>query len=106
MENIFDFTMTDTDYIYNINSTTILHITRINHSVAMLYFTDELSNKINVPTDIVVYTYDYQNKKVVQNAFKEEYPLCWTDDYIIELNKNVLINIKNQRKWNIINSAF
>lgn len=52
----------------------------------------------------LVYTYDYtnNNKRVLLNSIKQEYALCWTDDYEIELNKNVLINIKNQRKWNII----
>ena len=102
MEAAFDFTKTDNEYTYNINSTTILHINRINHSIAILYFTDEMSNKINIPDGIVVYTYDYHtNKRILQNAFTQEYPLCWTDDYMIELNQKVLINIKNQRKWNI-----
>lgn len=104
METEFDFNKTSNEYSCNINSNTILHINRINHSVAVLYFTDVINNKINIPSTIVVYTYDYQNtnKKVVHNSIKQEYMLCWTDDYTIELNKNVLINIKNQRKWNII----
>ena len=102
METTFDFTKTENEYIYNINSTTILHIKKINNSVASLWFTDEMSNKINIPNGIIVYTYDYQtNEKIIQNLNGQDYFLCWTDDYIVELNKNVLINIKNQRKWNI-----
>jgi len=102
METTFDFTTIDNEYMYNMNSTTIIHIKRINNSVAILYFTDEMSNKINIPNDILVYTFDNQtNKKMIQNASNQYYPLCWTDDYIVELHKNVVINIKNQRKWNI-----
>lgn len=68
----------------------------------MLYFTDEMNNKVNVPNDILVYTYDYtNNKRVLLNPIKQDYALCCTDNYEIELNKNILINIKNQRKWNI-----
>ncbi len=105
METAFDFTAstTDNEYIYNINPTTILHIKRINHSVAILYITDEMSNKIDIPNGLVLYTYDHQtNKKIIQNATRQDFPLCWTDDYVVELNKNVLITIKNQRKWSII----
>jgi len=98
----FDFRVTDNDYKYNINSNIILHIKQYNHGIATLYFTDEMSNKINIPDGIVVYTYDYQtNKKIIQKAIQQDYPLYWTDDYMIELNKNILINIKNQRHWNI-----
>ena len=104
MKTSFDFISHDSEYIYNINSHIILHITRINNGVALLYFTDEDSNKINIPNNIIVYTYDFQdnNKQILLKPIKENYALCWTDNYIIELDKNVLINIKNQRKWNII----
>ena len=104
METNFDFTKTNNEYIYNINSNIILHINRMNHSVAILYFTDEMGNKINIPNGIVVYTYDYQNKNKkisLKSSIKKEYLLCWTDDYTIELNKNIVLNIKNQRNWNI-----
>ncbi len=103
MESTFDFDTKDTEYIYNINSTTILHIKRINNGVATLYFTDETNNNINIPNGIVVYTIDYQiNKKIIHNSIQQHYPLCWTDDYIVELNKSVLVNIKKQRKWLIV----
>lgn len=103
MKTIFKFEIPNCEYAYNVNSNIILHIKRINHSVAMLYFTDEMHEKINIPDDILVYTYDYQNyKKVLLESIKHEYALCWTDDYVVELNKTTLINIKNQRKWNII----
>ncbi len=102
METTFDFNINDNEYTYNVNSTINLHIRKINNSVAILYFTDEIGNKINIPDGLIVYTYDYQtNKKIIQNHIHQYYPLCWTDDYVIELNEIVLINIRNQRKWNI-----
>lgn len=103
METTFDFNITNNEYIYNVNSTINLHIKKINNSVAVLYFTDEMSNKINIPGGLAVYTYDYTtNKKIIQNAINQDYLLCWTDDYIIELNKIVLIDIRKQKKWNIM----
>lgn len=101
METVFDFMMIESEYVYNINSKTKLCIKRINHSVAMIYFTDETSNKINIPDGIIVYTTDYQNSqtRIIINPIDKTYPLCWTDDYTVELNNNVIINIKNQRKW-------
>jgi hypothetical protein len=102
METTFDFENYNSEYTYNVNYNVILHIKRINHAVAILYFTDEMNNKMNIPDDILVYTYDYSdNKRVLLKPIKQEYALCWTDNYEIELNKNILINIKNQRKWNI-----
>lgn len=102
METTFEFENYNSEYTYNVNYNVNLHIKRINHSIAILYFTDEMNNKMNVPNDILVYTYDYSNnERVLLNPIKQEYALCWTDNYEIELNKNILINIKNQRKWNI-----
>jgi hypothetical protein len=97
----FDFIKTDDEYTYTMELNVILHIKRLNHSVAILYFTDEKSNKINIPDDIVVYTYNYEdiNKKIRQNAVKQEYPLCWTDNYTIEYKKKELFTITSQRKW-------
>lgn len=100
----FDFTKTDNEYMYNMGSNMILHIKQTNHSVALLYFTDEMSNKINIPEDIVVYTYDYQdtNKKIIQKPIKQDYPLCWTDNYTIEYKEIEFLSLNTQRKWNII----
>ena len=100
----FDFTNTDNEYIYNMGSNIILHIKRNCHSVAVLYFTDEMCNKINIPDGIVVYTYDFQdtNKKIILKAIKQDYPLCWTDNYKIEYNKIQFLSLNCQRKWDII----
>jgi hypothetical protein len=106
MEIQFDFTVDDNEYIHIFNLTTNLHILQINQSLAILYFTDEINNKTQIPNDVVVYTYDHQNvkKKVVCNPIGQAYPLCWTDNYTIELNKVVIMTITNQRKWNIRNT--
>ena len=103
MNTTFDFTIEDSDYVYSISSNTELHIKRINHSVAILYFTDATGNKISIPGGIVVYTTDYQNtqKKIIVNQVNKSYFLCWMDNYIIKLNENVILNINNQRKWSI-----
>jgi hypothetical protein len=100
----FDFTKTDNEYVYNMGSNMILHIKRINHGVAVLYFTDELNNKINIPDGIKVYTFDYQDtiKKIIQKPIKQDYPLCWTDNYTIEYKQIEIVSVNSQRKWKII----
>ena len=100
----FDFTIMETEYIYSMGSNMVLHIKRINHGVAILYFTDDMNTNINIPNGIVVYTYDYQNtnKKIIQKAIKQDYPLCWTDNYTIEYNKIEILNLQSQRTWNIV----
>lgn len=100
----FDFRKIDNEYLYNISSNVVLHIKRINYGVVILYFTDEVNNKINIPDSVIVYTYDYEdiNKKIIQKAIKQDYPLCWTDNYIIEYNKIEILSLHNQRTWNIV----
>ena len=100
----FDFTKTDNEYVYPVGSNMILHIKRVNHGVAVLYFTDEMSNKINIPEGIVVYTFDYQDtiKKIKQKPIKQDYALCWTDNYTIEYNQIEIVSTNSERKWKII----
>ena len=104
METTFDFTTALNKYTMNMDASTILYIITISNSVAMLYFTDEAGKKINIPNGIVIYQYDYENvnKKVKMSHINHYYPLCWTDNYTVEWNTNVLLSIQNQRKWNII----
>lgn len=103
METRFDFEKYNNEYTHNIDLQTILHIKRISHSVALLYFTDEMNNNTNIPNDIIVYTYDYENNnKILIKPTMHYFPLCWTDDYTIIQNEKLLLNIRKQRKWNII----
>lgn len=100
----FDFTKTDNEYVYTVGSNAILHIKRVNHGVAVLYFTDEMNKKINIPEGIVVYAFDYQDtiKKIIQKPIKQDYPLCWTDNYTIEYNQIEIVSTNSERKWKII----
>lgn len=100
----FNFTEPSSEYIYEISPTIIIHLYRSNNAVAILEFTDENNNKINIPSGLVIYTKNYQNgKKIVEKPFADNiYALCWTDDYMIELNNKLLFEIKNKRNWEII----
>lgn len=104
MEKKFDFSMINNQYTYTINENILLRIKQLSNSIAVLYFTDEIGNKINIPTGLVVYTYDFQNteKKIIKQLFIQDYTLCWTNNYIIELHGNIVIDIKSQRCWNIV----
>ncbi len=102
MSFTFNFNATGSEYIYKISSNIILHLYRTTHAVAILEFTDETSNKINIPTEIIIYTKDYQtNQNVILKPTNNMYALCWTDDYMIKYNGNIILNIKNNRTWDI-----
>ena len=103
----FEFdTLKPQHYYKEINSSTIMHIERISSSIAVLKFTDELNNDIDIPTGIVVFEFDYQNvsKKIVTKPLKytQRYCLCSTENYVIEYNKSVLVNLHSRRVWNIV----
>lgn len=99
----FDFRQDSGEYSYTIDSNTILHIMGIGNTIAILYFTDALNNKMDIPDGITVYTYVYQdsNKPVLLRPHTQCYYLCHTDDYMIEMDKRVIIDLKHQRMWNI-----
>lgn len=101
-ETLFNFNIKN-EYICNINSKIILHIECINQSVSVLFFTDEMNNKIDIPNGIIVYTYDYQNikNKVALTIEPNYYILSFSDNYDIEFNGKIILNITNQRNWNI-----
>ena len=102
MSSTFSFTTSDSEYIRQISENILLRLYRSTHSVAILEFTDQMSNKIQIPTAFIVYTIDYQsNQKVIQKPIGNFYALCWTDDYIIMFNDQLLFHIKNNRTWNI-----
>jgi len=61
-----------------------------------------MNNKINVPSGLVIYTKDFQtNKQTVQTPHGNIYALCWTDDYVVEFNNVLVLDIKNTRTWDI-----
>ena len=101
METTFNFSNHDTEYIYALHpkSKIILHIKRKNNWVASLYFTNQLNNKIDIPSDFIV----YQNKKIQTPNETNEYTLYWRKNYDIVYNGETLYNIRNERKWTIYN---
>jgi len=108
----FNFKVSNEYYTYNINSDNSdnsdikLRIERKSPSIASLYFIDNSNTIISVPTKIVIYTFDFQNpnKKVIYNNVidKKYYALCWSDNYLIEYNGNVIFEITSMRSWNIV----
>ena len=99
--SMFNFMEFKSDYVYSINENLILNIKRITCAVANLYFTDNLNNKIDIPNEIKIYTFDEGIRIEQKPIDKQHYALCWTDKYDIEFNKGRLITIENQRYWNI-----
>jgi hypothetical protein len=61
-----------------------------------------MNNKINIPTEITIYT----NQRVIQHPITNFYVLCWTDDYTIEYSNKIILSIKNNRTWDISISPY
>ena len=101
METTFDFSNHNTEYIYSLHpkSKIILHIKQKNNSVASLYFTNELNNRIDIPSEFIV----YQNKKIIHPHEMNNYILYWRKNYDIVYNGETLFNIRNEKKWTIFN---
>ena len=101
METTFNFSNQNTEYIYSLHpkSEIILHIKRKNNSIARLYFTNQLNEKINIPSDFIV----YKNNKIQTPNDLYEYTLYWYRDYDIVYNGETLYNIRNERTWTIYN---
>ena len=102
MTSTFSFTTPDCEYIHKISPSVVLHLYRTNHAVAILYFTDEMNNRINIPRGLVISSKDFQtNKQTIQKPMEDIYALCWTDDYVVEFNDKLVLDIKNKRVWDI-----
>ena len=102
----FDFYKQEQKFMFEINPGTILHIHRISHSVAHLYFTDSLGIRIPVGSIFAVYSFDFQNLKkrvlVERDPVSNNYLLCWTEKYEMEWNGEIKLVLQSQRQWDII----
>ena len=97
----FNFTNIKNTFTHDISENIVMHIDIIK-SVASLYFTDKTGEDINIPSGMVVYEYDFQtNKKVLLKSIRQYFVLCWTDNYTIECNNKIILDILNERKWTI-----
>jgi len=102
METTFNFNKDDTEFIYSLHpkSEIILHIKRKNNAIASLYFTNQLNEKIDIPSEFVV----YQNQEILQpNEETDDYTLYWKKNYDIVYNGETLYNIRNEITWTIYN---
>ena len=102
METTFNFSNVNTQYIYALRPRfdIFLRITRKNNSSATLYFTNQLNEKIDIPSEFVV----YQNQEILQpNEETDDYTLYWKKNYDIVYNGETLYNIRNNRRLIIYN---
>ena len=103
METIFNFSNKDTSFIYalHLKSEIILHIKRKSKSVATLYFTNQLNEKIDIPSDFII----YKNNDILEpdNETHNDYTLYWSKNYDIIYRGDTLYNIRPARTWTIYN---
>jgi hypothetical protein len=60
---MFDFMNSNSEYNYTIHENLILKIKYNTPSVALLYFADTNNNKVNIPNEFKIYTFDFQKNK-------------------------------------------
>jgi hypothetical protein len=101
METEFNFTDLNTEFIYSLHpkSEIILHIKRIKNSVATLYFTNQLNQKIDIPSEFMV----YNNSNIYKPNDTNDYTLYWCKNYDIVYRGDTLYNIRSKKTWTIYN---
>ena len=108
-KSIFDFNNEEKQFFLEyINDEILLNIGRLNITTAILYFTDEMDDLINIPSNIIIYEYENQkkhNKTILPKMTNTQtFLLWWNKNYIIEYN-NIIYSIKSNRTWDIISSS-
>ena len=105
---MFNFEVNKKQFFFkNLTDNIIIKLEKITESVAILYFTNTLTEdpneSIDIPEEVKVYTYDINKQKVEERPLKntQKYALCFTDDYIIVYNNQIVFKMKSTRAWNI-----
>lgn len=107
METIFNFSNDNTEYIYALEPKIILHIKPIKPTCSfkhksILYFTDEVNNRINIPHNFIINP--NKKRRIIPNE-KNEYTLVWGRNYHFINNEKTLCNIENIKPLSVYNSA-
>jgi hypothetical protein len=113
--NSFEFKFDDKnnclkECCYIVTPEIILHICQIDHNLAKIYCTNKMNHEIELPENMYIYKYNFQdNKKVyrlhgIQN--NKQYIVCGEESYTIEFNDKVILNIESQKQWNIKSALF
>ena len=99
METIYDFSNPNTEYIYSLHpkSEILLHIKRQSNSTAILYFTNQLNTKIEIPSEFFLF---YKSRELLPTE-NNEYPLKWEKDYDIVYNGETICNIRTDTMPNL-----
>jgi hypothetical protein len=106
---LFDFNNEEKQlFLEYINEDILLNIGRLNVYSAILYFTNDMFNLINIPSNLVIYEYEnekkYNKKKVLKMANTQTFLLHCNNNYIIEYNE-ITFNIKSNITWDISSSC-
>jgi hypothetical protein len=105
METIFNFSNNDTEFIYALHpkSKIILHMKQKNNSCASLYFTNQLNEEIDIPSEFIVYKNYINITTLLHPNETNNYTLYCRKNYDIVYNGETLFNIRNNRTWIIYN---
>ena len=104
MTTIFDLRDTSSHYKYIINGDITLHIERIGYGVAFLYLSNDINSNvmINIPNELSMYTFNENGRRIKHILTNNKmFTLCWTENYVVEYNNEIIINLTHKRGWDI-----
>ena len=85
--------------VFPVEDNVLATIESIGPSLARLYFVQNEA-EIKIPLKIQVYD-KTNNVRVDPLRNREDFVLCWTDDYSIYKNKEILLQLSNKRVWSV-----
>jgi len=99
--SVFSFNDKNT-FKKKINEGNFLIIESLNNSVAHVYFVNELSHKVPMPNGFCIVDNTNNDIKVPKNKIKDEFYLCYSDNYTFFIENTQIMKFTSQRQWAII----
>jgi hypothetical protein len=81
--------------VYKLSDTIVINIVKLTAGYSLVYFTDEMNNKINVPKDVMVYEYGItvgEYRIALNTIDKDFFHLFCSNNYKVEYN-SISVNI-------------
>lgn len=115
---LFNFTKLKQHYKYTVDSQLILHIKNVSDSLAYLYFTDENNNNIDIPNNIILYSVNENDDKIVSRSYVSSkipevnrppfdgmfYYMDCTDYFEITYNDIIILTLNPTDSWEIVSN--
>ena len=87
-------------YNIQIGENITMSIKKTSDSIAIIFFTCNIENdKVNTPEGLSVH--DNTNNKYLNKFTKQYFTLCWTDNYTIRYNNEIILEMVSKHGWDL-----